>query len=95
MYIEMFNVNGILFFISKTVTLNFLSSTNLKSGSGREITNTTDKYKNMNNEASISREFMVTTNLTFSHSNISYYPSIYIYTLNMNVSDSLRIQSKQ
>ena len=48
----------------------------------------------MHNEASISRIFMVTTNLTFSHSNISYNPSIYIYTLKMNISGSLIIQKK-
>ena len=47
---------------------------------------------NNNNKASRSRIFMVTTNLTFSHSKISYNPSIYIYMLKMNMSDSLRMQ---
>ena len=50
---------------------------------------------NMNNEDLRSRIFTVITNLTFSHSKISYNPSIYIYTLNMNMSDSLIMKSKQ
>ena len=39
MYIEIYYVNQIPLFLSKTVKLNFLSGTKLKSRSGREITN--------------------------------------------------------
>ena len=46
MYIDIFYVNQISFFLSKTGKLNFLSGTNLKSRSGREITNTIEQDLN-------------------------------------------------
>ena len=49
---------------------------------------------NMNKEASRSRIFMVTTYLTFGHSNIFYNPSLYIYKIKMKMSDLLIMQSK-
>ena len=91
MYTDIFYVNRIPLFLSKIVKLNFLSGTTLKSRSGREIKIQSIEIKiNMNNQASRSRIFMVTTNLIFGHSKIYYKPSIYIYMLKMNMSDSFR-----
>ena len=43
MYIEIFYVNIIPFFLSKTVELNFLSGIKIKSKSGRDITNAIER----------------------------------------------------
>ena len=45
-YIDTFYVNGILYFLFKTVKLNLSSVTKLKSRSGKEITNAIDRYQN-------------------------------------------------
>ena len=46
MYIDIFYVNRIPFFLSKTGKLNFLSVTKLKSRSSREITNSIEQDRN-------------------------------------------------
>ena len=46
MNIDIFKVNEIPLFLSKTVKMNFLSGAKLKSRSGRETTNAINRYRN-------------------------------------------------